>query len=83
MPLLHLRILLLILLAAGGAFAQPVGQPIAVWREGQLDIHHISTGQGNATFAMLPDGIDAGAINPLDWRTGKPRSLQSGGVGLL
>jgi beta-lactamase superfamily II metal-dependent hydrolase len=79
MALLYLRVLLLILLVADGAFAQSVGQPLAVWRAGQLDIHHINTGQGNATFAVLPDGttllIDAGAINTLDWRTGKPRNL--------
>ena len=32
---------------------------------GTLDIHHISTGRGNATFFVLPDGttllVDAGA----------------------
>ncbi len=37
------------------------------WREGYLDIHHISTGQGNAAFLVLPDGttllIDAGAAD--------------------
>jgi beta-lactamase superfamily II metal-dependent hydrolase len=44
-----------------------------------LDIHQINTGQGNATFAILPDGttllIDAGAISPLDWQTKSPRNL--------
>ena len=59
--------------------AQPVGQSLPAWQEGQLDIHHINTGQGNATFAILPDGttllIDAGAINTIDWRTGKSRNL--------
>ena len=34
------------------------------WREGYLDIHQISTGRGNATFMILPDGttmmVDAG-----------------------
>ena len=34
------------------------------WSPGRLDIHQISTGRGNATFAILPDGttllIDAG-----------------------
>lgn len=37
------------------------------WREGFLDIHHISTGMGNAAFLVLPDGttmlIDAGAAD--------------------
>lgn len=55
------------------------GQPLADWQPGQLDIHHINTGAGNATFAVLPDGttllIDAGSVNPLDWRTNQPRNL--------
>lgn len=62
-----------------GTWAQQVGQPLPVWQAGQLEIHHISTGQGNATLAILPDGttllIDAGAINPRDWRTNQPRNL--------
>ena len=37
----------------------------APWSGGHLDIHHISTGRGNATFFILPDGtsllVDAGA----------------------
>lgn len=36
------------------------------WAEGQLDIHHISTGRGNCTLFICPDGtvflVDAGAI---------------------
>jgi beta-lactamase superfamily II metal-dependent hydrolase len=36
------------------------------WREGWLDIHHISTGRGNASFIICPDGttmlIDAGDL---------------------
>lgn len=59
--------------------AQQVGQTLPVWQEGELDIHHINTGQGNATFMILPEGttllVDAGAINPLDWRTNKPRNI--------
>jgi beta-lactamase superfamily II metal-dependent hydrolase len=41
-----------------------VGQPITRWQEGTLDIHQISTGQGNSAFVVMPDGttllIDAG-----------------------
>lgn len=44
-----------------------VGAPLAAWQPGWLDIHHIATGRGSATFVMLPDGtsmlIDAGASN--------------------
>lgn len=36
------------------------------WEEGMLEFHHISTGRGNATYIVCPDGttmlIDAGAI---------------------
>lgn len=55
------------------ALAAPerVGAPLAAWQPGWLDIHHIATGRGNASFIMLPDGtsllIDAGAsMNGLD-----------------
>ncbi len=38
------------------------------WTPGTLDIHHLATGQGNATFFVLPDGttmlLDAGDANP-------------------
>lgn len=64
-------------LAAGaapfGARAAPerIGTALAPWRPGWLDIHHLATGRGNATFVMFPDGtsmlIDAGAsLNGLD-----------------
>jgi glyoxylase-like metal-dependent hydrolase (beta-lactamase superfamily II) len=37
------------------------------WTPGELDIHHIDTGRGNATFLLGPDGttllIDCGASN--------------------
>jgi len=43
------------------------GRPLFPWVPGQLDIHHLSTGRGNATFIALPDGtslvIDVGASN--------------------
>lgn len=36
------------------------------WSEGYLDIHHINTGKGDATFFIFPDGttflLDAGAV---------------------
>lgn len=40
----------LLISACGGA------DVLAPWREGYLDIHQISTGRGNATFMILPDG---------------------------
>lgn len=40
------------------------GEPLPLWEEGYLDIHHISTGCGDCTFCILPDGttllVDAG-----------------------
>jgi beta-lactamase superfamily II metal-dependent hydrolase len=47
------------------------GQPLSPWQPGWLDIHHIATGRGDATFVLLPDGtsllIDAGAsLNSLE-----------------
>jgi beta-lactamase superfamily II metal-dependent hydrolase len=57
------------LLAPAAALAQvardQAGGVLAAWQPGWLDIHHIATGRGNATLAILPDGtsllIDAGA----------------------
>ena len=79
MLFVRLAIFAAVILLSVEVIAQSVGKPLSVWQTGQLDIHHISTGQGNAAFCILPDGttllIDAGAIDPLDWRTGKPRNI--------
>lgn len=50
-------------------FAQmKVGDTFPHWTAGYLDIHHISTGRGESTFAILPDGttllVDAGEVAP-------------------
>lgn len=41
-----------------------VGSPLPLWSEGYLDIHAISSGRGECTFYILPDGttllVDAG-----------------------
>lgn len=53
--------------ARADALALPdrAGAVLAPWQPGCLDIHHLATGRGNATFVILPDGtsllIDAGA----------------------
>jgi beta-lactamase superfamily II metal-dependent hydrolase len=43
-------------------------QALPAWTEGYLYIHHISTGRGNATYLVMPDGttllIDAGEADP-------------------
>lgn len=72
---------LLALLMGGNTpicFAQNAGQTLPAWKEGEMDIHHISTGRGNATFLILPDGttmlVDAGALDPTEARTMSPRN---------
>jgi hypothetical protein len=49
------------------AAAPAVDATFAPWSPGVLDIHHIDSGRGNATFILAPDGttilIDCGASN--------------------
>ncbi len=48
------------------------------WQPGMMDIHHISTGRGNAAFFIFPDGstmlVDAGEISDTHPRTLSPRN---------
>ncbi len=57
----------------GGASADAGLGKLPAWTPGMLDIHHIDTGVGNATFVLGPDGttllIDCGAT-----RGGPPAS---------
>ena len=43
-------------------------EQLTAWQHGYMDIHHISTGRGNCTFMILPDGttmmVDAGDNGP-------------------
>jgi beta-lactamase superfamily II metal-dependent hydrolase len=61
--------------------AQAVGQALPARQEGELDIHHINTGMGNATFMVLPDGttflVDAGALDPTEARTQSARNTKA------
>lgn len=51
------------------------------WKTGLLDIHFISTGRGNSTFVLIPDGtsllIDAGDLNRDSERLAPPVPDQS------
>jgi hypothetical protein len=51
--------------AAAAMLRDVPGQPLPAWQPGWLDIHHIATGRGNASFVQFPDGtsllVDAGA----------------------
>jgi beta-lactamase superfamily II metal-dependent hydrolase len=69
MPFRHaLWFLALLAACLNSAVAQVAGQALPAWTPGTLDIHHISTGRGNATLLILPDGttalVDAGALQP-------------------
>jgi hypothetical protein len=61
-----------------------VGRSLPPWTEGVLDIHHISTGKGNAAFAIFPDGttllIDAGAATqPIPYAAARPNDSRRPG----
>jgi len=83
MPRLNLRRLGLpgvaagVLLAAALARGETVGDALAPWSRGALDIHHINTGRGNTTLFVLPDGttllVDAGDGGNLPPRGTPPR----------
>jgi len=48
--------------------AAPASDQLPAWSKGYFYIHHISTGRGNATYLVFPDGttmlIDAGEADP-------------------
>ncbi|MBA7565519.1 hypothetical protein ES708_07203 [subsurface metagenome] len=50
-----------------------IAQTLPAWEEGMLDIHHINTGRGDASFLIFPDGttliIDAGDMSETNPRT--------------
>ncbi|MGC1302860.1 MAG: MBL fold metallo-hydrolase [Caulobacteraceae bacterium] len=66
-------------------------QALPPWSNGYLDIHHISTGRGNAAYIVMPDGtsmlIDAGeadqefikAVAPLKAFPARPNADHSAG----
>lgn len=59
---------LAVVLAPATATRAAASDALPAWSPGYLDIHHISTGRGNATYFVLPDGttmlIDAGEADP-------------------
>ena len=60
------------------AFSQTPGETLPPWQPGQLDLHHINTGRGDAAFYILPDGttmlVDAGDMSETRPRTLSPRT---------
>ncbi len=49
-------------------FSQETGTVLPQWKQGEMEIHHIHTGRGEAVFCIFPDGttmvIDAGDSGP-------------------
>ncbi len=72
---MRIFLLLFLVIVCGIAQAQ---QSLPPWQPGMMDLHHISTGRGNAMFATFPDGttmlIDAGEISDTHPRTLSPRN---------
>jgi beta-lactamase superfamily II metal-dependent hydrolase len=70
-----LRILASSLLALPLPAQQP-GSPLPPWQPGELDIHFLNTGRGDAALLILPDGttlqFDAGDGG---WPIGSPRGV--------
>lgn len=72
--------------AGGGAGEDGIphrpGTPLSPWQPDWLDIHHLATGRGNATFILLPDGpsllIDAGASSNWPNENNRPIALRLG-----
>lgn len=89
----HSRLIALValLLSVGGVSANStesvngsspkIGQPLSPWQPGFLDIHHIATGRGNASFVQMPDGttlvVDVGASMTNDEEIATPRPNKS------
>lgn len=61
--------MLLLCMSTNWIFAQQ-GTVFPRWQEGEMEIHHINTGKGEAVFCILPDGttllIDAGDLGYKD-----------------
>lgn len=53
---LPFALLLLSFAAHSQATVPETGKPLPAWSKGELDIHHINTGRGDALFFILPDG---------------------------
>lgn len=61
-------------------FSQEKAQQLPSWEKGWLDIHHIATGRGDATFFIFPDAttllIDAGDMSETHARTLSARNTK-------
>jgi beta-lactamase superfamily II metal-dependent hydrolase len=71
---------LILLLFAGGGMIH--SQSLPSWEAGMLDIHHINTGRGDATFLIFPDGTTL-LIDDGDMSETNPRTLSDRNTPLL
>ena len=59
---------------------QDKGGQLPPWENGMLDIHHINTGRGDATFFIFPDAttllVDAGDMSETHSRTLSARNAE-------
>jgi len=69
---------LLLTLLLNGLSVLGQDQMLPPWQKGMMDIHHINTGRGNATYMIFPDGttllFDAGEISDTHARTRSDRN---------
>jgi hypothetical protein len=76
--------ILVLLIALSQPTFATVGKSFTPWHEGVFDIHHISTGKGNAAFYIFPDGttllVDAGASTaPILYADARPNDSRRPG----
>ena len=90
MPRILSCLMLLYVLLNNVTMGQVVGETFPEWTPGTLDIHHISTGRGDAGFFIFPDGttmvFDLGELSDRvpAWRvprfvTPRPDTLRTAG----
>lgn len=79
---MKLPFILILVFSLMKGYGQKVQDTLSLppWEAGQLDIHFINTGRGNASFLILPDGttllVDAGDLNTAEFeRTNAPMKV--------
>ncbi len=77
---MFLRIFFLFCFISSTALLHSQQDVFPAWEEGVLELHHIATGRGNATFGIFPDGttilIDAGDMSETHPRTLSDRNTE-------
>jgi len=72
--------ILILLLHYHSSNAQEAAHELPPWQPGMLDLHHISTGRGDAAFYIFPDGttmlVDAGDMSETHPRITSPRNTK-------